>query len=299
MPELRFSAVLSLTLACGAACVHASGIDRARATRATNEDAAALVQLAQRYDRAEGGGQDFAKANELYCRAARLGDAEAQFRLGWIYAAGRGVPRDTKVAAELFAMAAEGGHEHARRRVRSFPRRPGTKLPPCLQPERIVRHRPIVRDAPSRHEVEALVRRLAPQYAIDPQLVIALIAVESNFDPKAVSRKNAQGLMQLVPETAERFGVKQVFDPVDNVKGGLAYLRWLMAFFQGDVRLVLAAYNAGERAVERHNGIPPYDETRAYVARITSIYRKARHPYDASLVPPSPTVIALRRGNNR
>jgi soluble lytic murein transglycosylase-like protein len=100
--------------------------------------------------------------------------------------------------------------------------------------------------------------------------------------------------MQLIPETAERFGVKSVFDPAQNIQGGLAYLRWLMAFFQGEVKLVLAAYNAGERAVERYHGIPPYAETRSYVERITAMYRKVSHPYNAEVVEPSAMMIALR-----
>jgi soluble lytic murein transglycosylase-like protein len=232
--------------------------------------------------------RDFAKANELYCRAARSGHPEALFRLGWIYTTGRGVQRDTGVAAALFAMAAEQGHDHARMRLQRLRMQPGARLPSCLTPYRANL------DAATRPEVEALVQRLAPQYAIDPQLVMMVIAVESGFNARAVSPKNAQGLMQLVPETAERFGVKQVFDPAENLRGGLAYLRWLMAFFQGDVELVLAAYNAGERAVERHHGIPPYEETRNYVRRITAMYRKPTHPYRAEVVAPSPVLKVLR-----
>jgi soluble lytic murein transglycosylase-like protein len=147
-----------------------------------------------------------------------------------------------------------------------------------------------------RPEIEILVKKLAPQYAIDPQLVMALISVESGFNSKAVSPKNAQGLMQLIPETAERFGVQQVFNPVENIKGGLAYLRWLMAFFEGEVKLVLAAYNAGEKAVERYQGIPPYEETRNYVSRITSMYKKVKHPYSSDVVAPSAIMSTLRRG---
>jgi soluble lytic murein transglycosylase-like protein len=139
-----------------------------------------------------------------------------------------------------------------------------------------------------RKEIEALVQRWAPEYSVDPQLVLALIAVESKFDVNAVSPKNARGLMQLIPATAERFGVRNVFDPTQNLRGGLAYLRWLMAYFKGDVTLVLAAYNAGEEAVDRHRGIPPYAETRNYVKQITGMYRKPSHPYVAGLVAPSP-----------
>jgi soluble lytic murein transglycosylase-like protein len=121
---------------------------------------------------------------------------------------------------------------------------------------------------PAKGRVAALARKLAPKYRLNPDLVLAVIEAESAFNPRALSPKNAQGLMQLIPATAERFGVTNVWDPEQNLRGGMAYLRWLMEHFNGDVELVLAAYNAGEGAVKRHGGIPPYAETRAYVARI-------------------------------
>jgi soluble lytic murein transglycosylase-like protein len=102
----------------------------------------------------------------------------------------------------------------------------------------------------------------------------------------------------LIPQTAQRFGVKRAFDPVDNINGGLAYLRWLLAFFQGNVPLVLAAYNAGEGAVERYRGIPPYEETRRYVKKITGMYPKAQHPYQAHIVDPSPIFARARRAGS-
>jgi soluble lytic murein transglycosylase-like protein len=272
------------------------------ATMAEANDPAAMTRLAQRYEHAEGVPRNFAKANELYCKAAKAGNAEAQFRLGWIYANGRGVRRDDGIAAVLFVMAAEQGHEYARRLLQYVRAQPNTELPACLLPERIEPVHVVVEEPQieirGRPEVEALVKKLAPQYAIDPQLVMALIAVESGFNAKAVSPKNAQGLMQLIPETAERFGVQRIFNPAENIKGGLAYLRWLMAFFQGEVRLVLAAYNAGERAVERYRGVPPYEETRAYVQRITSMYKKASHPYNADVVAPSTIMGAQRNGKS-
>jgi soluble lytic murein transglycosylase-like protein len=122
--------------------------------------------------------------------------------------------------------------------------------------------------------VAQLVQHMAPQYGLDPELVMAMIRQESNFNPMATSPKNAQGLMQLIPATAERFGVRDPYDPVENLKGGMKYFRWLLDRFGGSVELALAGYNAGEGAVDRHNGIPPYDETRNYVRRILSNYRK-------------------------
>lgn len=113
----------------------------------------------------------------------------------------------------------------------------------------------------------------ARQAGIEPLLVEAVIAAESNFDPWAVSDKGAQGLMQLMPATARRFRVSDVWDPGENIRGGVAYLKELMGIFP-DVRHVLAAYNAGERAVVEHGGIPPYRETREYVRRVLDYYKR-------------------------
>ena len=263
-------------------------------------DVKALTQLAIKYEHAEGVQKDFLRANHLYCQAARLGYAEAQFKLGWIYANGRGVPRDDGVAAALFIMAAEQGHEYAKRLLQYVRQQPNTELPACLLPDPVGTVRLAVEVEEevvtgARGEIEQLVQRLAPQYSVDPRLVMALISVESAFNTSAVSPKNAQGLMQLIPETAERFGVKKVFNPVENLKGGMAYLQWLLAFFQGDVALVLAAYNAGERAVEKYRGIPPYPETRNYVRRITGMYKKALHPYQPEIVAPSPVLTIINK----
>src|SRR5690606_11623651 len=123
----------------------------------------------------------------------------------------------------------------------------------------------------------------AKAYKLDPRLVLAVMATESGFDPNAKSPKNALGLMQLIPDTAARFNVKDILDPVENIRGGMAYLRWLLAYYRGDVTLTLAAYNAGEGAVDKHNGVPPYTETVAYVQRIRALYPFDRHPYDATV----------------
>ncbi len=123
----------------------------------------------------------------------------------------------------------------------------------------------------------------AQAHHVDPALIAAVIKAESNFDPSAISRKGARGLMQLMPATARRLGVTRAFDPRENIRGGTAYLAELADRF-GDtaVELILAAYNAGERAVEEFGGVPPYRETRAYVKRVTALWNEAHAARPAS-----------------
>jgi soluble lytic murein transglycosylase-like protein len=135
------------------------------------------------------------------------------------------------------------------------------------------------RASPSRRAIESLVWQLAPQYGLDPNLVVAVIATESGFRADAVSPKGATGLMQLIPDTARRFGVENSYDPEQNLRGGMSYLRWLLSHFRGDIKFALAAYNAGERAVERYAGIPPYAETKDYVVKVMRAYPKTSHPF--------------------
>jgi soluble lytic murein transglycosylase-like protein len=144
-----------------------------------------------------------------------------------------------------------------------------------------------------RRKIEKLVRRMAPEYGLDPKLVLAVVQIESGFDSKARSPKNAQGLMQLIPETAERFGVRDTMDPEQNLRGGMSYLRWLLAFFSSDLQLALAGYNAGERAVEKYRGVPAYPETQDYVARIIHLYGSSSHPPVAPVVKPSDVLASL------
>jgi soluble lytic murein transglycosylase-like protein len=297
---LRLFGAIALSIsAAGVAAVELDDRLSLLEAAAQQGDPKSQTELAVRYEHAEGVPKDFQKANQLYCRAAREGYAEAQFKLGWVYANARGVVRDEGVAAELFRMAAEQGHEYAAKLLSYVRPRPDTQLPSCLLPDPpepvLAAAEYPVTSTGERSEIERLVLRLAPQYAVDSKLALAVISAESSFNPAAVSPKNAQGLMQLIPETAARFGVKKILNPVENIKGGLAYLRWLLAFFQGDVSLVLAAYNAGERAVEKYRGIPPYSETQNYVKRISSIYKKTSHPYDSDIVEPSPIVIHAKR----
>jgi soluble lytic murein transglycosylase-like protein len=124
----------------------------------------------------------------------------------------------------------------------------------------------------SGEEFRELIYRTAVKHGIHPDLVFAVAAVESNFNSRAVSEKGAQGLMQLMPDTAARFGVADPFNPADNVLGGVRYMRYLLDLFHGDSRLALAAYNAGENAVLAARSVPPYPETRRYVARILKMF---------------------------
>jgi len=113
-----------------------------------------------------------------------------------------------------------------------------------------------------------LIAEAAERHGLDPWLLAAVAKIESNFDPYAVSHAGACGLLQLMPATAKRFGVRNVFDASENVEGGARYLRWLLDRFEGRRDLALAAYNAGEGAVDRHGGIPPYRETLHYVGKV-------------------------------
>ncbi|MFN4341477.1 MAG: lytic transglycosylase domain-containing protein [Azonexus sp.] len=263
--------------------------------------AAALREEARGYEHGSNGlPRAPEKAMALYCEAARLGDVEAQYNLGWMYAMGRGIARDDARAAHFFSLAARQGDHLAERMLRQVGE-PAGAPPDCLLTPPDADHNGhdiIARAPPEQRKVMELVQKLAPQYGVYPRLAMAIIRAESNYNPLAVSSKNAQGLMQLIPETAERFNVKKPFDPEQNIRGGLAYLRWLLAYFQGNIALVAAAYNAGEGAVNRHVGIPPYPETRGYVQRIREIFKRDDHPFDATVTPPSPElsrIVAARR----
>lgn len=287
MPCHRFLAGLSATV-----LFVLSGGSAAAVPEDVAGDIAELIAEAARHEHGEGVPRDPVRAAALYCRAARLGAADAQYALGWMVANGRGVPRDDATAWRLFAAAAGQGHAEAARLAQALPPRPEAPLPACMapadapEPPRQVNLDPDPWQRPrypaASAPVRRIVERLAPVYEVDPELAMAVISVESGFRADAVSSKNAQGLMQLIPATAQRFRVADPFDPESNVRGGLAYLRQLLALFDGDVRLVAAAYNAGAGAVLRHRGIPPYRETRDYVTRIERLYSLPIHRYDSS-----------------
>jgi len=136
------------------------------------------------------------------------------------------------------------------------------------------------------------VDRIAEKHSLPPLLVHSVIRVESNYNPNAVSPKGAQGLMQLIPGTARRFGVSNVFNPVENVEGGARYLRYLLDLYHNDYRLALAAYNAGEGAVAKHGGVPPYPETVNYIRQVGQRLVEAKQQKKAEVKsePPKPPV---------
>ena len=228
-------------------------------------DSDRIVATAKRYEQGRGLPRSPLKAYAFFCLGASRGHPEAAYALGWIYLNGRGVARNPGAAVSWLNYAAEHGIKHARRllkkrlkKVRATPDN-ACPLPGKRQANRV--------------QARLWVRALAPQYGLDSQLVEALVAAESSFDIHAHSPKDAHGLMQLLPATAKRFGIRHINDPVENIRGGMAYLRWLLDRFNGNITLALAAYNAGENAIQRHHGIPPYRETRRYIKRITASLR--------------------------
>lgn len=250
------------------------------------------------------------QAAKLYCEASRLGSAEGLYRLGMLYAFGQGVPENLDYAASLFKASSMHGHFESQKMLETI-HLTSTQTPPCIMsaeamPERNPHLDVILAENQTNHGEAVgidelienlpknkrwlidLVEKVAQKYEVDPKLVLSIISVESNFKTSALSNKSAQGLMQLIPETAERFNVKNAFDASQNIKGGVAYIRWLLSYFQGDVALAVAAYNAGEGAVNKYKGIPPYRETQKYVKKVQARYPFKSHPYNENVTSPSP-----------
>lgn len=128
------------------------------------------------------------------------------------------------------------------------------------------------------HELDLIIFRAGERYGVDPRFLHAVIWQESKYKVRARSHVGAQGLMQLMPATAKRFGCEDANDPASNIDAGAKYLRWLLERYNGNVSLALAGYNAGEGAVDKYNGVPPYNETQNYVRIITGRYGKTYHP---------------------
>jgi soluble lytic murein transglycosylase-like protein len=144
--------------------------------------------------------------------------------------------------------------------------------------------------------LDEAVRRIAAENSLSPQLIHSVIKVESNYNPHAISNKGALGLMQLIPATARRFGVSDVFNPIQNIQGGAKYLRYLLDLYSNDYPLALAAYNAGEAAVARYGGIPPFAETQNYVLLVRRQLEQAQKAAAAKAVaaPAPPQTVAAR-----
>lgn len=245
--------------------------------RAQGGDPAAQVELGVRYEHGRIVSKDPQQAVWWYCRAAHQGSADAQYNLAYMFFVGRGVKRDHGVALKWFNAAARQGDTYAARMLPRLERKSSSDVSVCSTSRSSMLSPRCGRQC---QQITERVIDLAPAYGLDASLVLAVIQTESGFRPDAQSPKNAQGLMQLLPATAKRFGVEDPKDPEQNLKGGMAYLQWLLAHFQGDLSLALAAYNAGEGAVERYGGIPPYRETRGYVEKILALYTRMRPSFE-------------------
>ncbi|MDR5015001.1 lytic transglycosylase domain-containing protein [Aeromonas veronii] len=220
------------------------------------------------------------KAIALYCVAASTGNPEGYFRIGRLLATGPASVRSAKLANSYLAMAMRLGSLQAARyynaRIGNAPMgdqcgvgmRGGQGSYSALPSTPFNVEAYLAHQSPGKQKLATMLRHAAKRHQVDVRLVLAIAIAESNLESRAVSAKNAQGVMQLIPETQQRFGVTQPFDPAQNIKGGVSYLKWLDRRFDGDWVLISAAYNAGEKAVERYGGIPPYDETQEYVKRV-------------------------------
>lgn len=248
----------------------------------------ASFELGRHYEMGIGVPADHVRAFDLFCQAAEAGHPAAAYHLARMYLHGQGVEPDRKAAAVWIGRAMAHGHPHAADLGVEVVDVAASAEPSCRRPSAQALRPP--------EEILSLVETMAPEYGLDPQLVIAVMAAESGFRVSVRSPRNAIGLMQLIPDTAARFGVKNPLDPKDNIRGGMKYLRWLLSYFAGSVPLTLAAYNAGEGAVLRHEGIPPYKETQNYVRKILSVYPRERHPFEPGLAEPPSSVVKILAG---
>ncbi|WP_043758315.1 lytic transglycosylase domain-containing protein [Aeromonas taiwanensis] len=213
-----------------------------------------------------------------YCSAARLGNPEAYFRIGRLLARGPQGIRNARSANAYLAMAMRLGNQQAARyynaRVGNAPLGNcgvggGGGGAPWVQPgtpfdlEHYIARQPV-----AKQQLASQIRKAALRHKVDPRLALAIAITESNLNSQAVSPKQAQGVMQLIPETQARFGVTRPFDAQQNIRGAMIYLKWLEKQFGPDWVRISAAYNAGEQAVMRHGGVPPYQETQEYVQRV-------------------------------
>ncbi len=155
----------------------------------------------------------------------------------------------------------------------NVPTERGIKYTLIMREKRVIFDRKLGEDI---SKYDHLITKASEKYSVDPALIKAVIKAESNFNHRAISKKGARGLMQLMPATASSLHVQDSFHPESNIEGGVRYLRYLLNYFSGNLHLAIAAYNAGENAVIRYGGIPPYRETQIYVRRVLSYLDKFR-----------------------
>ena len=233
----------------------------------------ALLQQGLAAERGIGIARNSTLAMALYHDAAWMGSAEAHYRIGRILKR-----QNPSKANSYFALAARLGHREAARHHN--PRMPKAILGATRSSDRHSYDQVwmevgsfdlqayVANLAGYKRNIAGMIRSMAPQFGVDTSFALGIALAESNLEPRAVSPKNAQGVMQLIPATQDRFGIKNAFDPKQNIRGGLTYLRWLQQRYAGDRVLVAAAYNAGEGAVDKYRGVPPFAETQHYVRRV-------------------------------
>jgi soluble lytic murein transglycosylase-like protein len=256
---------------------------------ARSGDIASQVKLAIAYEHGENVSKNEQKAIQWYCNAALNNSIDAQVNLAWMLMNARGVTKDEAQAAYWFKKAAHSGDAYAQKMLVRLVQDIPEKQTLCVQHPKA--YWQTKRCSAPCQKVVTMVNHLANKYKIDSLLVLAIIQQESKFNAKAQSHKGAMGLMQLQAATAKRFAITDIWDTKQNITGGIRYLLWLLKRYQGDVSLTLAGYNAGEQAVDRYKGIPPYKETQNYVSRIMAFYGKTHHPIPSSTGPSTGSTI--------
>ena len=275
----RSTGFRSICLLLFLAICFANGVTRAENLDDEAPRVVAALEQGQAAEQGIGIKKNLLLALTLYCDAGKMGSPEGFFRIGRILASAPPSLHNPRLANAYLALSASLGHREA---LDHYDESIGSEtlseecgnfgtvveFGTVMEIEHFDLDGYIAALSLKKREVAELIRRYAPRYDVDIRIALAVALAESNLNSQAVSPKNAQGVMQLIPGTQARFGVKKPFDPESNVKGGLAYLKWLKTRFSGDWALVAAAYNAGEGMVERHGGIPPFFETRQYVRRV-------------------------------
>ncbi|HUA76514.1 MAG TPA: transglycosylase SLT domain-containing protein [Acetobacteraceae bacterium] len=264
---LTRAALLASLLACALPPPALAGGGSRLESAAASGSEEALVALASRLELGIGVPADPPRAMALFCRAALLGDRGALLHIAdWLLVDGA-PDYDPELAARWL--------HRLQRAERGAPL--GAEAPPCPSPA--ATGLPAMAVA-----LRLLIEHLAPEYGLDPNLVKAVVAVESSYRVDAVSDAGAAGLMQLMPESASRLAVTDRMDAEENLRGGMRDLATLIARYHGDLSLALAAYNAGEGAVDGCQCVPPIPETIAYVERVMTLYRQARDRAARALV---------------